>query len=375
MTDAQQFTNAFQHRNTGLRWALPLIVLAITAFAGPAEAGRFSTLLKGLKGAKAARAEARVARRLLGSRSALKTESALARTSTKHARLIARLSRWYGKSAIRQWLARHGKAFVRFAKKYGRKGVSLFSRVGSKARRLLLADSKRAMGLARRYGTPALQLEAKAPGMGAKAASLFQPKELALAAKAPARDVPMLVGLAERATSPQARSLLLHTYEAAHGAQGARFLAEAAKVSRTTGMLTPKAILAVGGAVGITLVAGGAAYAAVQIGKGSRERVKADIIAAKGDPKGYNKAHAGKKNLLQRLSDSVAGGLESTTDTMSFAANLVILVLAMIPFLVLLPWILRQIGRARSVISENREMRARRERNLEQGERAHGHHR
>jgi len=96
---------------------------------------------------------------------------------------------------------------------HGMEVMEFASRVSPAARRVLALDAGRMLPLARVVGPEALELEAKAPGMAQRALDTFGIEGTrTVATKVPAQDIPRLVMYGEKASTPQARKLLLARY-------------------------------------------------------------------------------------------------------------------------------------------------------------------
>ena len=96
---------------------------------------------------------------------------------------------------------------------HGMEVMEFAAKVSPAARRVLALEAGRMLPLARVVGPEALELEAKAPGMAQRALDTFGIEGTrTVAAKVPAQDIPRLVMYGEKATTPQARKLLLAAY-------------------------------------------------------------------------------------------------------------------------------------------------------------------
>lgn len=82
------------------------------------------------------------------------------------------------------------------------------------ARRVLALNTDRLLPLARRVGSEALEIEAKAPGLAGDVFSVFGDDAGKIIARSvPSEDIPRLLKYAEKADSSAARKLLLESYQ------------------------------------------------------------------------------------------------------------------------------------------------------------------
>lgn len=106
---------------------------------------------------------------------------------------------------------------IEFVEKVASQGDELFElamKVTPKARRSLAGDVDNLFSLTKEFGTEALELEAKSPGMSAHVFRLFG-DDLGknITRSVPAKDIPRLVRYGERADNQATRNLLMKKYK------------------------------------------------------------------------------------------------------------------------------------------------------------------
>lgn len=112
---------------------------------------------------------------------------------------------------------RGGLELLEAAAKHGDIIWELAGKVPS-ATRVLAVRADELLPLVRRLGPEVLELEAKVPSAAARVATQFGDDAVVLFARSiPERDIPRLIGYAERADSPATRQLLLSSYQQTGG--------------------------------------------------------------------------------------------------------------------------------------------------------------
>jgi hypothetical protein len=107
-----------------------------------------------------------------------------------------------------------GFELLEAAPRYGDEIVEFAMKASPQGRRAFAQNLPELLPLARRFGTEALELEAKSPGLSVRAFKIFGADAGKVVARnVPAEDVPRLVKYAEKADTPATRKLLLEAYE------------------------------------------------------------------------------------------------------------------------------------------------------------------
>ena len=125
--------------------------------------------------------------------------------------------------ALSQAVARYGDDALKVTRAGGLEALKQGRRYGDAfwkaargadpvAIRSLALHTRELLPLAKRIGPEFLHLEAKVPGVAAKAAALFGDDTVKALSKAPADDISRLIGMAQRVESPAARRMLLQRY-------------------------------------------------------------------------------------------------------------------------------------------------------------------
>ena len=143
---------------------------------------------------------AKVSGKTLSRASSQAAVNALTKAAQRYGDDVIRLTRAGGLEALDAG-AKYGDGFWRLAKRATPEGA-----------RSLALHADELMPLAKRFGDDFLRLEGKVPGLGAEAVRLFGDDSVSMLAKAPASDLPRLVGFARRSDSPEATRLLLEKY-------------------------------------------------------------------------------------------------------------------------------------------------------------------
>jgi len=106
--------------------------------------------------------------------------------------------------------AKGGVEIIEVAARHGDDVWRLCAHAGPDAVRSLALNADTLLPLARRIGPEVMQLEAAAPGLAARAATVFGDDAMKTLVKLPyKKDLPRLIGLAEKADNPQTARLLL----------------------------------------------------------------------------------------------------------------------------------------------------------------------
>jgi len=106
--------------------------------------------------------------------------------------------------------AKGGLEIIEVAARHGDDVWRLCAHAGPDAVRSLALNADTLLPLARRIGPEVMQLEAAAPGLAARAATVFGDDAMKTLVKLPyKKDLPRLIGLAEKADNPQTARLLL----------------------------------------------------------------------------------------------------------------------------------------------------------------------
>lgn len=128
------------------------------------------------------------------------TASALSKAVAKYGDDALKITRKGGLEVLKQ-SAKYGDDFWRIAR-----------HAEPAAIRSLALHADELLPIAKRIGPDFLKLEAKVPGLAAKAVHLYGDDAVKVLVKAPADDVSRLIGMAKRAETPAARGMLLKRY-------------------------------------------------------------------------------------------------------------------------------------------------------------------
>ena len=142
------------------------------------------------------------------------------KTLTRESRTV--LARQLSKAALKNGddvikLARSGG--VELIEAYGKYGddVFRFSRKVPASTRVLAMHADELIPLTRKLGPSVLKIEARTPGMSKYIIKNFGDDAVKSLAKAPPRDIPKLVGYADRAVNDKAKRYLLKGYQMSNG--------------------------------------------------------------------------------------------------------------------------------------------------------------
>jgi hypothetical protein len=173
---------------------------------------------------------------------------------------MSRLSAKYGDDVYKV-VDDAGFGLLKATSKHGDEVIEIAMKTTPEAAEFLGRNADEMLPHIRRFGVEYLEIEAKSPGMAAKAFAIFgDDAGKTLAKTIPAEDLPRFLKYASSADSPKAREALLQAYK-----KGGRGFLE---------KLSPKQIMAAGLSIGMITVAASGGVAVMDVADGVSDTVR-----------------------------------------------------------------------------------------------------